>query len=110
MLGLRGRILASIHGREQGGGVVIDRALMDYMLISINTKNRLLDVHVHRGAVRGISDHYLVKGKMRVAERRRPMRGVAVRQTRIEEDREGKWVLRLCAFTQKVLEYQGGRE
>ena len=43
-------------GRE----IVIDRGLMDYLLISKNARNRLLDVHDYRSAARGMNDYYLV--------------------------------------------------
>ena len=56
-----------------GMGIVIDRALMDYLLTSKNTKIRLLDVHVYGGTARGMRDHYLVEGKVGVAERWRPV-------------------------------------
>ena len=57
---------------------------MDYLLISKIARNMLLDVQVYRGAVRGMSAHYLVEGKARVAGRWRPIRGVAVGWMRIK--------------------------
>ena len=51
---------------------------MDSLLISKNARNRLLVVHVCKGAARGMSDHYLVEGRVSVAERWRPMRSVVV--------------------------------
>ena len=48
------------HGR------VVDRALMDFMIVSRRLRGRLLNVNVMRGAAGGMSDHYLVEGKMRV--------------------------------------------
>ena len=68
-----------------GRGTAIDKALMDYLLIFKNVRNRLLDVHVYRGALRGTSDHYLVEGKVRVAERWGTIRGVGVGWMRIRE-------------------------
>ena len=56
-------------------GVAVDRALMDYVIISRDARDRLLDVHVYRGAAVGMSDHYLVEGRVRVAERWRPGEG-----------------------------------
>ena len=45
---------------------------MDYLLISKNARNRLLDGHGYRGAARGMSDHYLVVDvSFRVGEGRR---------------------------------------
>ena len=57
--------------------IVVDRALMDYLLISRIAGIRLLDVHVHRGSMRGTSDHYLVEGRVRVTERWILIRGAA---------------------------------
>ena len=48
------------HGR------VVDRALMDFVIVSRRLRGRLLDVNVMRGAAGGMSDHYLVEEKMRV--------------------------------------------
>ena len=45
---------------------IVDRALMDYVLVSGNGRSKLLDVNVLRGESAGMSDHYLVEGKMRV--------------------------------------------
>ena len=41
-------------------GKVVDRALMDYVIVSRKIVGRLRDVHVYRGEAGGISDHYLV--------------------------------------------------
>ena len=41
---------------------------MSYLLISNNTRSSSLDVNLYRGAVRGMSDHYLVEGRFRMAE------------------------------------------
>ena len=48
-------------------GRVVERALMDYVLVSKKIVGRLLDVHVYRGEAGGISDHYLVQGTLTVA-------------------------------------------
>ena len=48
------------------GGRVVERALMDYVLVKWDDICRLLDVEVFRGEARGISDHYLVEAKLRV--------------------------------------------
>ena len=48
-------------------GKVVDRALMDYVIVSRKIVRRLRDVHVYRGEAGGISDHYLVQGKIVVA-------------------------------------------
>ena len=42
-------------------GRVIERALMDYVLITKRVVGRLKDVHVFRGVAAGISDHFLVE-------------------------------------------------
>ena len=41
-------------------GWMIDRALMDYVLLPKPMFGRLLDVKVWRGEGRGMSDHFLV--------------------------------------------------
>ena len=55
--------------QRQAHGNVVDRALMDYIIISKECIGRLLDVNVLRGAGRGISDHFLVEGKLVVGVR-----------------------------------------
>ena len=50
------------HGR------VIERALMDYVLIAKRMIGRVKDVHVFRGAAAGMSDHFLVEAKVVVAK------------------------------------------
>ena len=49
-------------------GRVIERALMDYVLITKRMVGRLKDVHVFRGVAAGMSDHFLVKAKVVVAK------------------------------------------
>ena len=39
-------------------GRVIERALMDYVLITKRMVGRLRDVHVFRGVAAGMSDHF----------------------------------------------------
>ena len=50
-------------------GKVVDRALMDYVVVKRKMIGRVLDVHVCRGEGTGISDHFMVKARVRVAER-----------------------------------------
>ena len=51
------------------GGRVVERALMDYMLITKRMIGRVKDVHVFRGVAAGImSDHFLVESKVIVAK------------------------------------------
>ena len=45
------------------------------MLISKKVRQRLLDVHVYRGAADGVSDHFLVEGRLKVIGRWRRGRG-----------------------------------
>ena len=44
-------------------GRMIERALMDYVLITKRMVGRLKDVHVFRGVAAGMSDHFLVEAK-----------------------------------------------
>ena len=48
-------------------GRVIERALMDYVLITKRMVGRLKDVHVFRGVAAGMSDHFLVEAEVVVA-------------------------------------------
>ena len=48
--------------RENGN----DRSLLDYILVQSKWKRSLIDVTVRRGVAAGISDHYLVEGKIRM--------------------------------------------
>ena len=56
-------------------GKVVDRALMDYVVVTRRIIGRVLDVNVYRGENGGISDHYLVEGKLRVDGRWKRRRG-----------------------------------
>ena len=47
---------------------VIERALMDYVLITKRMVGRLKDVHVFRGVAAGMSDHFLVEAEVVVAK------------------------------------------
>ena len=38
---------------------------MDYVLVEKNVLGRLVDVHIARGAGRGVSDHFLVAAKVK---------------------------------------------
>ena len=49
-------------------GRVIERALMDYVLITKRMVGRLKDVHVFRGVAAGMSDHFLVEAEVVVAK------------------------------------------
>ena len=54
----------SIHGLEWQNGSVIERALLDYVLLTKRMVGRLKDVHVFRGVAAGMSDHFLVEAKV----------------------------------------------
>ena len=47
---------------------VIERALMDYVLVTKRMVGRLKDVHVFRGVAAGVSDHFLVEAEVVVAK------------------------------------------
>ena len=49
-------------------GRVIERALMDYVLITKRMVGRLKVVHVFRGVAVGMSDHFLVEAKVVVVK------------------------------------------
>ena len=49
-------------------GRVIERALMDYVLITKRMVGRLKGVHVFRGVAAGMSDHFLVEAKVVVVK------------------------------------------
>ena len=94
------RLIHKITWVRRGGGETGDRALMDYVLISSKDKERLLDVNVLRGVHGGMSDHFLVEGKLKVKykwEKRREGEG-----------ERGREMIKLSEFAkgEKVLEYQ----
>ena len=47
--------------------MVLDRAVMDYVIVPTYMRGRLLDMNVLRGVACGMSDHYLVDGVLRVS-------------------------------------------
>ena len=49
-------------------GRIIEKALMDYILIIQRMTGRVKDVHVFRGVAAGMSDHFLVKARLIVAK------------------------------------------
>ena len=49
-------------------GRMIERALMDYVLITKRMVGRLKDVHVFRGVAAGMSDHFLVEAEVVVTK------------------------------------------
>ena len=48
--------------------VVVDRVVMDYVIVPRHLEGRLLNVNVLRAVAGGMSDHYLVEGVMTVNE------------------------------------------
>ena len=50
------------------GGRVVERALMDYVLITKRMIGRVKDVHVFRGVGAGMSDHFMVEARVIVAK------------------------------------------
>ena len=53
---------------RMANGIVVEKALMDYVLIEKRMIGRLKDVHVYRGVTAGMSDHYLVEARVIVAK------------------------------------------
>ena len=47
------------------GGNVVDRGLLDFVVVSKGVVGKLLDINVFRGESEGISDHFLVEGKIK---------------------------------------------
>ena len=72
-------------------GRVIERALMDYVLITKRMVGRLKDVHVFRDVAAGISDHILVEAKVVVAkERENRVVGCRREVVKVEESRKNR--------------------
>lgn len=61
--------------RVNGDGVM-EKALVDFIVVHKRVSRRVLDVSVLRAVSGGISDHYLVEGRLRVSERWRKQRSV----------------------------------
>ena len=51
---------------ENGRRRVVDKALMDYVLLPKQMLGRLLDVKVWRGEGRGLSDHFWVEARLKL--------------------------------------------
>ena len=47
-------------------GRVVDKALMDYLLLPRRMLGRLLDMKVWRGERGGLSDHFLVEARVKL--------------------------------------------
>ena len=79
-------------------GEVVCEALMDYVVVQKKIRHRLIDVNVLRGAAGGMSDHYLVEGKVKVVPA----------WTRKKDEGGGREILKLDEFEkeEKVREYQ----
>ena len=79
---------------RQTDGRVVDRALMDYVLISRDRIGRLLDIVVRRGVGGGMSDHFLVEGSLKVKSHQGQRRETEIRRAlKVSElDKENKVV------------------
>ena len=94
-------------------GKVVDRALMDYVVIEKTMLGRLKDVHVFRGEAGGISDHFLVEAKLEVAKGWRNKRGGSRREVvKVEElnkaGKEQEYQERLKIEYERVRERENG--
>ena len=72
-------------------GRVEERALMDYVIVSERAKESLIDVSVQRGAAGGESDHFLVKGVLKIGcawKRARNFTGSKVVKMEVLEDEQ----------------------
>ena len=54
----------------EGRVVLVDKALVDYVLLPRRMLGRLLDVKVRRGEGGGVSDHFLVEALLKLVSRR----------------------------------------
>ena len=84
------------HGR------MVDKALMDYVLVSRRMIGRVKDVHVFRGMAGGMSDHFLVEAKVVVAkEWKNGVEGCKREMVRVEELYKPE---KECEYQEKVKE------
>ena len=92
------RMIHKITWVSRIGGERRDKALMDYVLISSKDKERLIDVNVLRGVHGGMSDHFLVEGRLKVKYKWQKRR----------EGGGGREVIKLSELAkgEKALEYQ----
>ena len=67
------------------GRMIIERALMDYVLITKRMVGRLKDVHVFRGVAVGMSDHFLVEAKVVVTKELKKTEKKQVYQDKLKE-------------------------
>ena len=80
------RLINKYTWERVNNGKLVDRALMDYVVIERSLFKRLKDVHVFRGEAAGISDHFLVEAKLEVAKGWRSKRGGCRREVvKVEE-------------------------
>ena len=86
--------IRNAHGR------IVNRAVMDYVMVLRRVLKDLLDVRVLRGVGSGISDHFFVEGRMRVKmsanNRRRKINGISRKVLKVSE----------LSRREKVEEYQ----
>ena len=98
-------------------GIVVERALMDYVLVQRKVSGRILDVNVFRGESGDISDHFLVEGKLRVVgkwkKQRRSGRREVLRVSALnvkEKEREYQERLRVAWDARKERPVEGVEE
>ena len=58
--------MCQIYVVENGKGRVVDRALMDYVLLPKRMLGRMLDVKVWRGEGGGIYDNFLMEARLKL--------------------------------------------
>ena len=96
------------------GGRMIDRALMDYVLIDRRVIGRLVDVHVMRGQAGGLSDHFLVRGQLKVFAGWRGSRRVTEKREVVKvselnvEEKEREFVERVRRDYERVCDQEPG--
>ena len=92
-------------------GRVTERALMDYVLITKEMIGRVKDVHVFRGMAAGISDHFLVEGKIVVAkEWGKRLRESRKEVVRVEELNKGEKEVEYQEKVRDIYDRVKGRE
>ena len=79
--------------------------MMDYVVVSRNVIGRLLDVRVLRGEGEGMSDHFLVEGKLRVGTRWVKTRqvGEAEKVLKVNADERKITCIKVKAISMSVL-------
>ena len=60
------KVINKYTWRRTAHGRIVEKALMDYVVVSRRALKHVLDVKVMRGVASGMSDHFFVEGKIRV--------------------------------------------